>query len=127
MANSTDRKSGHCLLGADGNVYAIDNGLSFHQEFKLRTVIWEFGGEEVPEHIVRDVERFVAAGVPDELAALLDPFERDALLAQCTAGLVKRLLQFTFDDPAAFPWGGEPVTMDGRNVGEPRCVAAALE
>jgi len=43
---------------------------------------------------------------------------RDALLAQRTAGLAKRLLQFTFDDPAAFPWGGEPVTMDGRNVGE---------
>ena len=25
---------------------------------------------------------------------------------------------FTFDDPAAFPWGGEPILMDGRNVGE---------
>jgi 4-methylaminobutanoate oxidase (formaldehyde-forming) len=25
---------------------------------------------------------------------------------------------FTFDDPAAFPWGGEPILMDGSNVGE---------
>jgi 4-methylaminobutanoate oxidase (formaldehyde-forming) len=24
----------------------------------------------------------------------------------------------TFDDSRAFPWGGEPVLMDGRNVGE---------
>ena len=93
LANSTDRKSGHCLLVPDGDggghIYAIDNGLSFHAEFKLRTVIWEFGGEDIPEHLVRDVERFVAAGVPDELAALLDPFERDALLARGRA-LVQR-------------------------------------
>jgi 4-methylaminobutanoate oxidase (formaldehyde-forming) len=43
---------------------------------------------------------------------------RDALLRQRAGGLMKRLLLFTFDDPAAFPWGGEPILMDGRNVGE---------
>ncbi|MFO1414391.1 MAG: FAD-dependent oxidoreductase [Burkholderiales bacterium] len=43
---------------------------------------------------------------------------RDALLRQQAAGLRKRLVQFTFDDLAAFPWGGEPILMDGRNVGE---------
>ena len=44
---------------------------------------------------------------------------RDALLrAARAAGVRKRLVQFTFDDPAAFPWGGEPILMDGRNVGE---------
>jgi 4-methylaminobutanoate oxidase (formaldehyde-forming) len=43
---------------------------------------------------------------------------RDALVAQRAAGVRKRLVQFTFDDPAAFPWGGEPIMMDGRNVGE---------
>jgi 4-methylaminobutanoate oxidase (formaldehyde-forming) len=43
---------------------------------------------------------------------------RDALLRQQAEGLRKRLVLFTFDDPAAFPWGGEPILMDGRNVGE---------
>ena len=43
---------------------------------------------------------------------------RDALQRQRTEGLRKRLVLFTFDDPAAFPWGGEPILMDGRNVGE---------
>ena len=43
---------------------------------------------------------------------------RDALAKQQAAGLRKRLVLFTFDDPAAFPWGGEPILMDGRNVGE---------
>ena len=43
---------------------------------------------------------------------------RDALLRQQAEGLKKRLLLFTFDDPAAFPWGGEPISMNGQNVGE---------
>ena len=43
---------------------------------------------------------------------------REALLAQLEAGVHKRLVMFAFDDPAAFPWGGEPILMNGRNVGE---------
>jgi 4-methylaminobutanoate oxidase (formaldehyde-forming) len=43
---------------------------------------------------------------------------REALFRQRQAGLRKRLVLFTFDDPAAFPWGGEPIVMNGRNVGE---------
>ncbi len=43
---------------------------------------------------------------------------RDALVEQQAAGVRKRLVLLTFDDPAAFPWGGEPILMDGVNVGE---------
>ena len=43
---------------------------------------------------------------------------RDALLQQRASGLHKRLVTFTFDDATAFPWGGEPILMDGRMVGE---------
>ena len=43
---------------------------------------------------------------------------REALQAQRAQGITKRLVLFTFDDPAVFPWGGEPILMDGRNVGE---------
>jgi len=43
---------------------------------------------------------------------------RDALVAAPRAGITKRLVQFTFDDPSAFPWGGEPILIDGANVGE---------
>jgi uncharacterized repeat protein (TIGR03843 family) len=107
LANSTDRKSGHCLFVPDsdggGHIYAIDNGLSFHAEFKLRTVIWEFGGEDIPAHLLHDVERFVAAGIPDDLAALLDPFERDALLARGRAVVNER--RFPIDGTGRrYPW-----------------------
>ena len=43
---------------------------------------------------------------------------REALLAQREAGITKRLVQFSFDDPAAFPWGGEPLIMNGHAIGE---------
>jgi uncharacterized repeat protein (TIGR03843 family) len=107
LANSTDRKSGHCLLVPDqdggGRIYAIDNGLSFHAEFKLRTVIWEFGGEDIPDRFLADVDRFVEAGVPDDLAELLDPFERDALLARGRALVRER--RFPIDGSGRrYPW-----------------------
>jgi uncharacterized repeat protein (TIGR03843 family) len=85
LANNTDRKSGHCLLGEDGEIYAIDNGLSFHHEFKLRTVIWEFGGEPIPPHIVDDVRALLDRGLTPPLMGLLDSFERDALLTRAHA------------------------------------------
>jgi 4-methylaminobutanoate oxidase (formaldehyde-forming) len=43
---------------------------------------------------------------------------REALLANPPAAIRKRLVMFTFDDDRAFPWGGEPILMDGDNVGE---------
>ena len=43
---------------------------------------------------------------------------RDALIEKPAAAARKRLVLFTFDDSEAFPWGGEPILMDGRNVGE---------
>jgi uncharacterized repeat protein (TIGR03843 family) len=103
LCNNTDRKSGHCLLGEDGKIYAIDNGLSFHAEFKLRTVIWEFGGEDIPRPLLDDVARFVDVGVPPALADLLDPFERDALLARGRALVNER--RFPIDGTGRrYPW-----------------------
>ncbi|MEN9286653.1 MAG: hypothetical protein RIS39_645, partial [Actinomycetota bacterium] len=57
LANNTDRKSGHVLIDSDNKVWGIDHGLCFAADFKLRTVIWEFGGEEIPEPLIRAVER----------------------------------------------------------------------
>ena len=82
VINNTDRKSGHCLLGTDGTIWAIDNGLSFHSQFKLRTVIWDFASEQLPEGVRRDLKGLLDAGLPEPLAATLAPAERDATLAR---------------------------------------------
>ena len=87
LANNADRKGGHCLAGDDGAIYAIDNGLTFHAEMKLRTVIWDFGGEPIPQALLDDVKRALAAAVPPPLADLLDAHEKRALLARARAVL----------------------------------------
>jgi uncharacterized repeat protein (TIGR03843 family) len=45
IANNADRKSGHCLKGNDGRLWAIDHGICFHSDQKLRTVLWDFAGQ----------------------------------------------------------------------------------
>ncbi len=58
LANNTDRKSGHCLKGTDGRLWAIDHGICFHQEYKLRTVLWDYAGQPLREDILDDLTSF---------------------------------------------------------------------
>ncbi len=51
LINNADRKSGHCLKGKDGRLWAIDHGISFHHEYKLRTVLWDFVGQPFPADV----------------------------------------------------------------------------
>lgn len=78
VANNTDRKGGHCLLDRDGKVWAIDNGLCFAADFKLRTVIWDFGGQPIPESLCGAVEPLTDQ-VPLEVATLLADDEVEAI------------------------------------------------
>jgi uncharacterized repeat protein (TIGR03843 family) len=78
LANNTDRKSGHVLLGQDGAIHAIDNGLCFAVPDKLRTVIWEFAGEAIDADLVADVSR-IAEAVPAVLNDYLHDDEIEAL------------------------------------------------
>ena len=73
LANNTDRKSGHVLVDSENHVWAIDHGLCFAADFKLRTVIWEFGGEEIPDTALGAVDR--VASLPLDVAALLNDDE----------------------------------------------------
>ena len=103
LVNNTDRKSGHCLLGEDGRIWAIDNGLCFHPDPKLRTVIWEFAGMAVPDDVLADVEA-VLDRLPGGLAALLDDEELDGVRDRA-ARLLRRPV-FPEPDPhgRAYPW-----------------------
>ena len=88
LANSADRKGGHCLAGHDGRIWAVDNGLSFHCEPKLRTVIWDFGGEPVPDDLLTAAVRLAGEGGPPTLAELIDEDERAALAERAAAVVV---------------------------------------
>jgi uncharacterized repeat protein (TIGR03843 family) len=78
VANNADRKSGHVLLGPDGRLWGIDHGLCFHHQPKLRTVVWDFAHERVPDHLLGDLAR-LASDLPAELDDLLSGPERAAV------------------------------------------------
>lgn len=102
LANNTDRKSGHCLLDADGHIWGIDNGLCFATDFKLRTVIWDFAGEPIDSDLLDDVAR-VIEDLPPGVADLLRSDELDAL---CHRGhSVLRAGRFPVDTTGRrYPW-----------------------
>lgn len=87
VINNADRKSGHCLLQREtGRIFVVDHGVTFHEQPKLRTVIWDYAGEPLPADVKADLARFVtalAAGeVRDVLDELLSPDEIRALEAR---------------------------------------------
>ena len=102
LVNNGDRKSGHCLRDQEGRVWGIDHGLSLHEEPKLRTVIWDFAGQTVPEERLEDVAR-LAAAPPPGLAALLEPAEVEALAARAAA-VLRRPVFPAVRSARAYPW-----------------------
>jgi uncharacterized repeat protein (TIGR03843 family) len=94
ICNNADRKGGHCLLDADDHIWGIDHGLTFNTSHKLRTVIWDFAGQPLPEDIINALQQLCsklddAADVNRKaLAQLLTGQELRSLQTR-----VKRLLQ----------------------------------
>ena len=85
VINNADRKGGHLLPAADGQLYGIDHGVSFPTEDKLRTLLWGWAGEPLPDEAVDVLDRLAAdleAGLAAQLAELLTPAEIAALRAR---------------------------------------------
>ncbi len=82
LANNTDRKSGHVLIGAPGQwhdqILGIDHGVCFHEDWKLRTVIWEFALEPFSE-VVQVGMACIANEISPKMCQLLEPAEIDGL------------------------------------------------
>ena len=109
LVNNADRKGGHLLVDREGWVWAIDHALTFHTEPKLRTVIWDFAGEGIPEPYLEDLRRVgreLEAGRPLEnaLSRLLSPAEVEKLRERLE--FLLHLRRFPHPDPhrAHLPW-----------------------
>ncbi|MCJ7708844.1 MAG: SCO1664 family protein [Anaerolineales bacterium] len=108
LVNNADRKAGHVLLAPDGHLWLIDHGLCFHAEDKLRTVIWDFAGEPIPESLLQDVRRFLERLSGDgelrtRFRALLDGDEVLAMAARAERLLSQR--RFPYPGPGRpYPW-----------------------
>jgi len=106
VVNNADRKAGHVFPDPQGNVWAIDHGICFHVEPKLRTVLWDFAGEPIAEADRACLRRLAAALQADlapVLAGLLDPAEVEILRRRLAAVLDAKA--FPAPGPGrSFPW-----------------------
>jgi uncharacterized repeat protein (TIGR03843 family) len=84
VINNTDRKFGHILPISDSQILGCDHGLTFHQEFKLRTVIWHYAGEELDNDEIQKLKA---------LKSRLEGESRASLEELITADEIKALLE----------------------------------
>lgn len=83
VINNADRKAGHVLEDRSRRLWAVDHGVTFHVEPKLRTVIWDFAEKPLPERVrarLRGLREELVRGVASDLADLLSPEEAEAVL-----------------------------------------------
>ncbi|WP_079145692.1 SCO1664 family protein [Streptomyces lydicus] len=93
VINNGDRKGGHLLPGADGRFFAIDHGVTFNAEDKLRTLLWGWAGEPLPAEaveVLRGLRTALADAAPlaARLAELITEAEIEGLRAR-VAGLLR--------------------------------------
>jgi hypothetical protein len=92
ITNNADRKITHCLLDRHDRIWGIDHGLTFHDDFKLRTVLWQFAGSPVSAELLDDLRRFIGecGEIRSELKGHLSGAELDALFARIDRILTRR-------------------------------------
>jgi uncharacterized repeat protein (TIGR03843 family) len=110
VVNNADRKGGHVLLAPDGHIWGCDHGLTFHEQTKLRTVIWEFGGLALPPAWIEDLRRLAAdlrdtgSALIGRLRDLLTPSEIALLARRATALADAGALPDLDPDERPYPW-----------------------
>lgn len=110
IINNADRKGGHVIQDYDSRLWAIDHGIAFHDEPKLRTVIWDFAGEPIPDELLNDLTRLETElnghdqdGLCDQLTALLSHREMKALTHRIRS--VRKMGYYPEPGPGRpYPW-----------------------
>jgi len=103
IINNTDRKYGHILPTSDGRIFGCDHGVTFHEDPKLRTVLWHLSGVEFSTSELELLKRALMVST-SVVEGLITEAESEALLAR-----IERLLEAgTYPEPSnewpAVPW-----------------------
>ena len=108
VVNNADRKIGHLLPLPDGHLYGCDHGVCFGEEYKLRTVLWQWRGRRLPGRAMQALSRLQAAMTGGELAAelavLLSPGEVRATRERIDLLIQHRVHPYPPENWPAVPW-----------------------
>jgi uncharacterized repeat protein (TIGR03843 family) len=108
VVNNADRKIGHLLPVVDGHLYGCDHGVCFAEDYKLRTVLWQWRGKSLPRRSVEALRRLNAelteGPLIAELSGLLTASEVDATRIRVETLLKHRVHPYPPADWPAVPW-----------------------
>jgi uncharacterized repeat protein (TIGR03843 family) len=108
VVNNADRKIGHLLPVPDGHLYGCDHGVCFAEDYKLRTVLWQWRGKTLPRRSLESLRRLNAQlnenGLEAELSSLLTAGEIEATKIRVETLLKHRVHPYPPTDWPAVPW-----------------------
>lgn len=109
LVNNADRKGGHLLLDYENHIWSIDHGICFHEEDKLRTVLWDFAGKKIPGILQSKIRGFYEKlnetfGLVTDLQAHLA--KREIVALKTRAAWLSRLKYFPYppSNRRPYPW-----------------------
>ena len=108
VVNNADRKIGHLLPVADGRLYGCDHGVCFGEEYKLRTVLWQWRGQKLPGRALTALGKLKAdldgAALATTLEELLSPEEVAATRSRIDLLIEHRVHPYPPENWPAVPW-----------------------
>jgi uncharacterized repeat protein (TIGR03843 family) len=108
VVNNADRKIGHLLPLGDGRLYGCDHGVCFGEEYKLRTVLWQWRGRRLPGRCLQALgylqEKMAGGDLAAELAVLLSPAEVRVTRDRIDLLIEHRVHPYPPEDWPAVPW-----------------------
>jgi uncharacterized repeat protein (TIGR03843 family) len=108
VVNNADRKIGHLLPTSTGHLYGCDHGVTFAEEYKLRTVLWQWRGKRLPGRATEALNRLRSAldsgPLRTELTSRLSAEEVKATRRRITLLLKHGVHPYPPEDWPAVPW-----------------------
>ena len=103
LCNNADRKGSHVFFeNGTRKLYAIDHGICFHEDDKLRTVLWDFAGQRIPDDLLSRLS--LSRDLLTDLERYLSPREISALCARAESIRKRGVFPRQPRDRRALPW-----------------------
>jgi len=107
VINNTDRKIGHLLPTPDGHIFGCDHGVTFHEEDKLRTVLWQWEQAELSDSelaTLQVLQDALSGNTGELISELITVEEFNALTARVSRLLATKVFPSPSPDWPAVPW-----------------------
>ncbi len=109
VINNTDRKGGHVVMDDEKHIWLIDHGVCFHEKSKLRTVVWDFANQQIPEDCLQQIRSFKEKLTPEqevyqELVKHLSEIEIRAMIARIDKLVKTGIFPRPSGNRYSYPW-----------------------